>query len=51
MEEFAHRQNIERLEHELEREIDPVRRALFHQLLAEERAQLERILCERARAG
>ncbi len=50
MEEFAHRQNIERFEHELEREIDPNRRAMLERLLAEERAHLDRIRSERAKS-
>lgn len=51
MEEFAHRQNIERFEHELEREMNPNRRAMLERLLAEEREHLERIRRERAKAS
>lgn len=49
MEEYAHRQNIERFERELRQESNPERRALLEQLLAEERAQFERAKREKRR--
>jgi len=41
MEEYAHRKNIERFEHDLLLETDPARRALLKGLLRDERAHLE----------
>ena len=43
MDEFAHRQNVERFEDELRTEADPQRRAMLERLLAEERRDLERL--------
>jgi hypothetical protein len=47
-EEYAHQQNVARFRHELETEQDPVRRALFERLLAEEQRQLDRLQRENA---
>lgn len=47
MEEFAHRQNVERFEHALAHEPDPKRRDLLERLLAEERQHLKRLWAER----
>lgn len=43
MDQFAHRQNVERFERELRTESDPQRRATLERLLVEERAHLERL--------
>lgn len=49
MEEYAHRKNIERFEHDLENEADPGQRDLIERLLRTEREQLARVLRDKAR--
>lgn len=44
MEEYAHRKNIERFEHELRFEVDPARRDLLGRLLRDERVLLDRAI-------
>ena len=49
MEEYAHRQNVERFRQELADERDPERRSLLERLLEDELKQLDRVRREKTR--